>query len=232
MSVHLATSKEPLRLAFNALPDAKILDMQKRSFFLQRPPKRGPTILWSLDKVINRLLYERFMINPTHENRLHKALFLIALATGLRVSQLAALSRSSSLTRFGRAESSVSLVPHPTCIAKNERNNHILAPIEIPAWFDGEEPHPLCPVLALGNYMRTAPADASDPLWWIWPDSMKSCSRAHVTKIICQVIECSDPGRAPKAYQVRAYAGSVAFLRSFDLELVTEAGQWASCRYS
>ena len=43
-----------------------------------------------------------------------------------------------------------------------------------------------------------------------------------------RLIHQADPSSDPKAHQVRKYASSIAFFRSFDVEAVRLAGQWSS----
>ena len=57
---------------------------------------------------------------------LQKALFLIALASGLRSSQLKALTRFPPWTSFAEDDSRVSLAPSANFLAKNEREDHRL----------------------------------------------------------------------------------------------------------
>ena len=68
---------------------------------------------------------------------------------------------------------------------------------------------------------------ASEKLW-VWPDSLKNCTKDHIAKIICRIIEAGDPGHKPTAHQVRGYAATLAYLRTFDVAEVQESGQWAS----
>ena len=112
--------------------------------------------------------------------------------------------------------------------AKNERRGHSLGPLVVPAWLSEGVHHQLCPVAALRDYIRCVPAGSEDKLW-LWPDSLRPCSPAHLATVICRVITAGDQGTSPKAHQVRSYAASLAYLRSFDLSKVQEAGQWASC---
>ena len=227
ISCHLSAILDPLRFAYNIVPDDRTLELLRRSFFKQRPPRRRCAPEWSLHKVLALLSSDRFSSSPSQLDRLFKAVFLLSLASGLRCSQLAALSRSPSLTSFKSSDSSVSLVPHPTFIAKNERVDHVLGPVVVPAWFSDGSPHLLCPVAALREYVSSTPADPSSPLW-LWPDTLSPLKTSQVASVICKVIELADPGRSPTAHQVRSYASTLAFLRSCNIERVRLAGQWSS----
>ena len=159
---------------------------------------------------------------------LHKSVFLIALASGLRISQLVALARSPAHTKFPIDGSSVILAPFPGFLAKNERSGDKVGPVEVPAWKLEGHNHILCPVATLKEYLSQVPLD-SERLW-VWPDSLKPCSISHLRKIICRVIAAADPGPKSNPHQVRAYAATLGYLRSFDTSKVQGLGQWASCQ--
>lgn len=56
---------------------------------------------------------------------LHRAVFLIALASELRVSQIAALVRAPSLPQFSTGDLSVSLAPHPRLLTKMKEKDSV-----------------------------------------------------------------------------------------------------------
>ena len=82
---------------------------------------------------------------------LHKALFLMALASGLRSSQLFALIRHPSWLVFSQDGRQVSLAPSPGFLAKNERIGHSVSPCVLRAWMVGSAFHPLCLVGTLND---------------------------------------------------------------------------------
>ena len=65
-------------------------------------------------------------------------MFLMALATGDRVSELAAMSRHRNCLRFAPMLDSVSIAPDPQFIAKNEHADHVFSPFEVPALRRGQ----------------------------------------------------------------------------------------------
>ena len=226
VNVHLAAITDPLKFAFNISPDKRALELIRNSYFHQRPAKKTSIPKWNLQKVLDYLSQEKFMVNPSNLDKLHKAIFLVALATGLRISQLAALIRTPGFCIFRNNEETVSLAPNPKFLAKNEREKHRLQPIEVVGWKERDNFHPLCPVRALKLYIERT--KSSKGRLWLLPDSMKECTKIHIAKIICRVIEAGDPGNKPTAHQVRGYAATLAYLRTFDTSEVREAGQWAS----
>ena len=227
ISGHISAIADPLKFAFDISTDSRSLDLMKSSFFLQRPPARKPSPSWSIQKVLNLLSSDQYVNEVTTDNLLKKALFLVALASGLRVSQLRALTRAETLTRFTPDLTQVTLAPNPQFIAKNERLHHRMKPVIVPALIEGGSAHTLCPVRALREYMNEVAGDEEN--LWIWPRTQQAISTAQIAKLICQVIEEADPGKAPTAHDVRGCASSLAFGRSLDPYQVQLAGQWASC---
>lgn len=69
---------------------------------------------------------------------MEKAIFVIVLASSMRVSQLCALTFYPVWTVFAPDESQVLLVPFPKVSAKNESESHYLDPFVIPYLFEGD----------------------------------------------------------------------------------------------
>ena len=88
----------------------------------QRPALRPSMLLWSLNKVL-RLASGISTTDCSYQHLLRKTLFLVALASGARVSELAALSRDKGFVKF-LPTGEVSLSPHPKFLAKNEDSAH------------------------------------------------------------------------------------------------------------
>ena len=222
----LAAIRDPLWFGFGVVVDPRSWKMLQSSFFLQRPRPVRSSSLWSLPKVLNLFESRRFLVDPSPLDCLKRALFLIALASGHRVSQLAALVRGPAFLRFFPGDAGVSLAPFPGFLAKNERDRHRLAPGFVRAWSGGGIPHALCPVAALRAYLRVV-GGPSDALW-VFPSSGTPLRADAVSRVLTKVIVEADPGASPRAHQIRSYSSSLAFFRTFDLEGVAAAGQWAS----
>ena len=229
ISTYAAALADPLRFGFGIEVRSRILDLMRRGFFIQRPPTRRHQVFWSLRKVLEYLRGPEFSIAPDPRKLLHKALFLVAMASGLRASQLHALVRHPSWLVFAADGRQMSLAPSPKFIAKNEREGHTLSPIVIQAWMEQNTHHPLCPVGVLRQYVRATSTQAPTRLF-VWPDTFKPLSRLHISKILCGVIEKADPGKAPKGHDVRAMSATMAFLRHYSVDRVRQDGQWASDR--
>ena len=223
----LAAVKDPVKFGFDVVADSRQLELLRASFFLQRPPVLRPPPNWSLHKVLGFLQTQRFVVAPSSGDLLQLALFLVAMATGHRVSQLSALCRGPEFARFGVGDSSVTLAPKPKFLAKNERAWHRVRPVSFSAWLVDGGHHALCPVAALRKYIDATSRSACQALW-VDPGSLSPLSTKDIAARLVRLIRMVDPTSDPKANQVRKYASSLAFFRSFDIEAVRLAGQWSS----
>lgn len=229
ISTYAAALADPLWLGFRLDIRGREWDLMRRGFFLQRPPPRPRRIFWSLAKVLALLQAPEFTQAPDLHHLLQKALFLVAMASGLRASQLHALVRHPSWLVFSPDGSRVSLAPSPKFLAKNERDGHVLTPIVLRAWLEGVQPHPLCPVEALRRYVAASPQRTHTRLF-LWPSTATPLTRLHVSKLLCSTIEAADPGKAPRGQDVRAMSATLAFLQHYSLDQTVREGQWASAR--
>ena len=227
ITTYAAALADPLWFGFHLNLRSRVWDLMKRGMFLHRPPLKRPTIFWSLSKVLKTLEGAAYTVTPDLHHLLRKALFLIALASGLRASQLHALVRHPAWLVFSPDGQRVSLAPSPKFLAKNEREGHVLTPLLIQAWMDGPSHHPLCPVEALRRYVIASPHQSHNRLF-LWPNTNKPLSRILVSKVLCSIIEAADPGKAPKGKDIRAMSATMSFLRHFSLEQARRSGQWAS----
>ena len=219
--------RDPISFGFGVTIEDRQWDLLKASFFRQRPPTTPQPPNWSLGKVLTLLQAPKFQSAPSTRDLFSRTLFLVAMATGHRVSQLAALLRSPEFTRFGPDDSSVTLATRPLFLAKNERAGHRMKPVTIHAWLTGGTHHPLCPVKAMREYL-SATSGSSNVNLWLDPHSARPLNSSALAKHLVHIIHLADPLSHPRAHQVRKYASSLAFFRSFDIETVREAGQWSS----
>ena len=171
----------------------------------------------------------RFTVRPTTDDLPLRAVFLVALATDHRVYQLSALLRAPEFTRWAADRSAVTLVPRPSFLAKNERGGHRVGPVTIPAWRMGQVPHPLYPVAALEDYLE-ATRDCRAAELWVHPDSLAPLGSRALGSLLVRLVAEAEPEADLTPHQVRKYASSLAFFRSFDVDPVRRAGQWSSSR--
>ena len=211
-----------------------------RSFAVSCPPRSSRLPAWDLSLVLRSLLrapYEPLRTASTRDVSL-KAVFLLALATARRVSELHGLSAE---VRHSRGWTSMTFSLAPDFVAKTQLPGQVsLDEITIPALteFVGEQEEEslLCPVRAVREYLRRT------------RDCRPSCSRLFVTVTeprrsvhphtlsvwICQVIRraydrvSEEESRLVKvnSHEVRAVATSVLFRKVKNLALILKAGTW------
>ena len=220
---HWSALSDPLRVGCGLVVDDRLVSQLRRGFFHLRPPPRRPAPAWSLQRVLDYLA----SLPPSPESSFRRALFLVAMASGLRVSQLHALTRQPALTAFAGELASVSLAPSPGFLAKNEREGHRLGPIVIPAWLVDGVRQPLCPVSALRAYLD-ATAEAPPARLFVFPASGVPCSRRQIVNALKDIIRRGDPGSEPHSKDLRSFASSLAFFRLVDVQPVRVQGQWRS----
>jgi hypothetical protein len=132
---------------------------------------------------------------------LKKCLFLVALASGNRVSDLAAVERSGIL--FESNKRRVTLPVKPGFLFKNQRLGRAPPNISFPSL---ESDPALCPVQSLSKYIR----DTETPSGQLFLNS-KTARPLHpstLSRILAELIEEADPGHLPRGHDVRILASS------------------------
>ena len=101
--------KIPFDVAFNINTGEKEFDLLSKSHFLHNPPRPKIIPSWSLDNAIESLQGKGDLSSLSSEETFMACLFLIAVATGNRCSELAHIDRSSIL--FAPDGSDLSMSP-------------------------------------------------------------------------------------------------------------------------
>ena len=134
------------------------------NFEYERPKCHTLVPKWSLDIVLDYLVTDKFKDTPARslQDLTWKTVFLVAMATAYRVSELHALSRDSTSLRWNQ-DGSVSLATRDGFIAKNKRptaagQRTTIRPLT-------EQPD-LCPVGHLRSYLvATGEQEGADHLF-------------------------------------------------------------------
>ncbi|KAK3881461.1 hypothetical protein Pcinc_014117 [Petrolisthes cinctipes] len=127
----------------------------------------GPRVSpkWSLHQVLAYLAAQ--VGSDTEDLLLQSSVFVLALATGFRASQLAAPTRYPSFTTFGEDVSALTLALSPKFLAKNEQVDNLMAPFRDPSLRQGARHLSLYPVSATKAYLdvaQTLPKTASSTM--------------------------------------------------------------------
>ena len=147
----------------------------------------------------------------------------MALASGARISELAALSRDDGFVVF--SDSDALLKPHLKFLAKNEDPQNRWKPWKILAL--PQDPS-LCPVLTLKDYLKRTAAFKSGPLFR--REKGGNISLDGIKQQILYLIKRTNPGSVPTVHQVRKAATSLNFFQQMQFDPLKEYTGWKSSK--
>ena len=219
-----------------------------RNFYLEKPVKRKEVPQWNLPLVLAFLKGAPF--EPLEQASIldltRKVVFLIALASGRRRSEIHAFSGLDGAVRFTRSRSKVTLVQLPSFVAKNQSPKFDSPLVEIPALLpregDPSDANVLCPVRALAIYLDrvtgfrgtrrrlfipTCPSAAGE----IKSDRITAWIRSVISESHAASEDVSLPDERISAHEVRALATSWRmFSQSCSVSEIMQAAFWRSPR--
>ena len=214
----------PLFWAFDIDTNAEVFSLLGRSMFLAKPPPKRKTLQWSLDAVLELLYTQEFdSETASPEKLLMKTLFLSALASGNRVSELAAVIRQGLSLSHNRAV----LPTAPGFLLKNQSIRNPQAPvIEFPALKNG---HPLCPVRALQTYL-TKTSDLHHSVYlFVNYKTGAPLKAGRLSYWLAKTIKLGDDAAIrPAGHYVRKFEFSVAWTRGVNAQKIMKNGFWHS----
>ena len=213
-----------------------VLSRLCRSFLLKRPPVKTLLPAWSLPVVLRALARAPF--EPIHKASLHilsiKAAFLVAIASGHRVSTLHALSIEPGHVRWELK--GVRLVPRADFIAKNQ--SPASQPVEIflpsiSSFSSVEEDKVWCPVRALKWYLdRTRSKRTSSSLFVSSIEPFQAVSKASISRWLVKYIRMAGPEALitdrVRAHDTRSVSSSWALFNGASLKDIQQAAYWSS----
>ena len=217
---------------------------------LERPRVKRVYPKFDLDLVLRQFLKPPFVDSSGSDLKIplkmlaYKTAFLLALATGARVSELHALSRHRSRFQLDTDEFSgqqtITVLTRPNFIAKNEKPSELKKPVifsSLKHLYGAKEPERLlCPVRAAIVYKSRTPdgmwpADREELLRH--PVCTQNVTTGHIAEWIKNAIkltyEAANAGVIDcNAHEVRAVAHSLVAFSGASLEEVLEGGKWSS----
>jgi hypothetical protein len=208
-------------------------------------PRQSPVIpVWDLGIVMSALKQAPFepLGSAPLKELTYKTVFLLAMASGGRRSELQALMFDDTYCKFAPFGAQVKLSFNPSFIRKNQRASETNAPLIIPAIPTGKEQfgHPNCPVRALKLYHRRTkdPSIRKGRLHMFIPlkdvTHGNEISSSTISRWICSTIISAHHsllGHEPpgiKAHEVRAVATSLRLFSKTPLNQIIDAGRWHS----
>ena len=207
----------PLRLAGIELNVWQSKDLIRAAFLRNhRTVKRIPS--WSLDKVLTLLKTPKFENSPEPFDLLRKTLFLIALASGNRASELANLDPTSMRT----TESSITIAVRPGFLFKNQRQGRNPPNIIIRKFQEDEK---ICPVTWLKKYQRLTNNKVK---LFTNTRTKRPLTAGSIASCLCSLIDEADPGKFPRGHDLRKFSTSLAWVRGVPTEEICKAAFWRS----
>ena len=216
-----AALARPLGLAAGInFDDFEFKDLDKY-FFLSGPSYKKRIPRWSLEKVLQLLGSNPKYLSATAKPRdlLRKLAFLLALATGNRVSELSAIDVSAMRED---TEGTLSLPVDKSFRFKNERVNRTPPEIEVKSL--PEDCVEICPVATLKTFVARMGLESGK--LFINTKTKSPLRPASLSLLICNAIDEADPGCFPRAHDVRKAAASLAWARGLSLQEITRRCFW------
>ena len=199
----------------------------------ERPRLRNIWPSWDLPKVLEFLGGPPF--EPLQSASLRdltlKTLFLIAVASGRRCSELHALAINSFMVF---SHDGVTLYFRPGFLAKNERSNFSATPLFLPFITKSKkrEKRLNCPVRSLRWYLdRTKTIRGQVQQLFVtsqkpYRAAAKSTLAGWIVDTIVRSGAVSSSSSAPRAHSVRAYSASWAFAKGLSVKEIMNTVSW------
>ena len=213
------------------ISNSPILKDLIRSFEISAPRPLFPPPPWDLDKVLQYLSGPPFepLARASFLNKTKKALFLLAMATAKRVSELQALSFSVSF----QGEDLV-LYYDPFFRAKTESaSNPLPRSVIVPSLSDfaGDLPERVqCPVRAI-KFLRKAARSASfiPSRLFVSPRNLERAMSFYLRQLIVDS-DAVSTSRPPRAHDIRGIATSLNYYSNLSLSNLMQVATWKSNR--
>ncbi|XP_078240665.1 uncharacterized protein LOC144586384 [Pogona vitticeps] len=207
-----------------------------------RPPVRAPIPQWSLTLVLNALMKHPFEPMSSCDLKFLslKTLFLVAITSARRASELAALRSDSPYLQFYKDK--VVLFPDVSFLPKVVSEFHLNQPISLPTLFSDPSSdiermlHSLDVKRALSYYVsRTKDFRASHKLFLCYYGSRKGSAASSPalsrwlvsTVVLAYQLSKKDVPEGIRGHSTRSMATSTALLRGVDIPDICRAATWS-----
>ena len=214
----------PLRVALNLDLNSEAFELLARSQFLQNPPQQRIIPSWSIDTALDTYSKPPFLNNNIGmEELLLKTLFLTALASGNRASELAATIRAGVVF----SQEKITLPVHQAFLFKNQTaNNPLPPPISFPTLGRNNE---LCPGASLKLFIERTKNEDHKGYIFINPTSFKPLQAGRLSYWLAKSIQKGDTSAVkPAGHDIRKIGHSIAYLRGESPATILQNGFWHS----
>ena len=189
-----------------------------KAAFRKKPPAPKVVPSWSLDDALHALEKKRIKISDKLY-RFQKALFLTAIASSNRASELAAIDRKAIAFR----QHSVVLPNKAGFLFKNQTQFHEPSLIEIPDLPSSK----LCPVKALKDYLADT-KNTKETSLFLHPVSGKSLNAGRLAYFLAKAIRWLVPDVKARGHDTRRISTTKAFCAGASASQIVAAGSWRS----
>lgn len=213
---------EPIKKAFNISLVDKDFSLLARAQFNLNPPLAKKIPKWSLNHALESLQSHQFRTNTASLEKLFlKAIFLTALASGNRVSELAAITRSNA----DISATEIRLTVRQGFLYKNQALDRTPPPITFPCI--GPH-HQLCPGSTLTEYIRRTETLAKGDHLFVHPNTGCALTSGRLSYWLSKAIQTLDPNGQGSAHDFRKFAFSLAFTRGLPVKEIVAHGFWTT----
>jgi len=209
-----------LRVGFGISTSDEEFSLLSKAQFLKNPPPPKLIPQWSVNTALTRLSKPEFCTNPSPMNLFLKTVFLVALATGNRASELSAIDHTT--IRFSR--DSVSMLPYCGFLYKNQSINRSPPVISFPILKNNDN---LCPASYLRRYLTLRTPLCDSKHLFLNPRSNKPINAGTFCYWLSRAIRILTNSRG-FAHDVRKVAFSLAWTRRTTIQDITAQGFWSS----
>ena len=193
-----------------------------RAQYLDNPPTSKVVPQWSLEEALEVIRRKRALRLLSFKEQFLITLFLTAVATGSRVSELASIDRRTISFAPRSLEATLPVVPG--FLYKNQSANRRPPAIVIPALGKGSI---LCPVEALKLYLKNT-EDSTSPKLFINPESGRVLNAGTISYWLCKSINYLLPNAICHAHDTRKASFSLAWARGVPSEEIVKKGFWSN----
>ena len=215
---------EPLRAAFQLSWPEDLFSKLARAHFLARPVTRRIMPNWDVSPILDRFSGPEFEASSCPlGDLLTKTIFLVALATGNRASELAAINRETIVFRQGQE---ILLPVKPNFLFKNQTLARSPPNISVKSFPDVDPS--ICPVRNLSTYLLRSKEGAKGNSLFLHPSTGRNLQRPSLALRITKLISDTCPGSLPKMHDLRKQASSLAWTRGVDPADIIGSAFWSS----
>lgn len=214
----------PLKLALKLNLSSENFSLLARSQFLEAPPTSRKIPTWSIDLVLETFSKEEYSLHKAPlEKLLLKTLFLTAIASGNRASELAATTREGVIVSNGQ----ITLPVQKAFLFKNQSIAHQTPPaITIPKLDQNKN---LCPAAHILRLIQASKHVHNEGFIFVNPTSFKPLKAGRLSYWLVKAIKVGDNcASKPKGHDTRKMGHSIAFARGEDPTTIIKNGFWHS----